>query len=170
MIERDAFQYWMGCIADRTNRVLAPPTYQEYYKALVGELTNDEFVEAARLVFRNAQFWPSPKDFIDAIKPDARAYAARIFEWIRSDARHFDGVTHFWIATEIQAEHGAPALAAFRAIGGGERFRSLEAKDLPFALKEFADAYVRASTDAAKPPDRKALPSSSVGVQTFHLQ
>src|SRR4051812_7405554 len=103
MIEREVFQYWMGCIADRTNRVLSPPTYQEYFKALSGELTNDEFVEAARLVFRNAQFWPSPKDFIDAIRPDPRARAAVIFEWIRSDARHFDGRAHFWVASEIKA-------------------------------------------------------------------
>src|SRR3954470_14256946 len=100
MIEREVFQYWMGCIADRTNRVLSPPTYQEYFKALSGELTNDEFVEAARLVFRNAQFWPAPKEFIEAIRPDPELEAMRAFDWIRFDGVRQDGNIKYWVAEE----------------------------------------------------------------------
>lgn len=147
----------MGCIADRTNRVLAPPTYQEYYKALAGELTNDEFVEAARLVFRNAQFWPSPKDFIDAIRPDPRLEGMQAFDRLRIDMPHRTAGVTYWIAEEIEHTLGLAALVAFRAIGGSERINTMATGDIAFTARDFADAYVRAKTDAAKPPPLQTI-------------
>lgn len=165
MIDKKDFQYWMGCIADRTNRVLSPPTYNEYYKALSGELTNEQFVEAARLVFRNAEFWPAPKQFIDAIQPDARLVAAQVFQWIQKHGHH-NGLHAYWVAEEIEGAYGAVALSAFRAIGGGERFGNLTNADHGYALKEFCDAYMRARGDAAKPPaDWRALPKTAIDLE-----
>jgi hypothetical protein len=169
MIEREVFQYWMGCIADRTNRVLSPPTYQEYFKTLSGELTNDEFVEAARLVFRNAEFWPAPKQFIDAIRPDPKLEGMRIFaELHRAGVNSPTG--RYWVAGEIEAAYGSAALVAFRAIGGAERLNAMGGSDIAFTARDYAEAFVRAKSDAGKPPDRKALPSSNVGVTTFTRQ
>lgn len=165
-IDAKVFKYWMACIADRTGRVLTAPTYAEYHRLLSAELTTEQFAEAARLVFRNSEFWPAPRAFIDAIKPDPRLRGAVIFEWIRTH-RHFNGTHAYWVAEEIEGEFGAPALAAFRAIGGGERFATMEAHELPHALRDFCDAYVRAVGDAAKPPaDWRQLPRTAVNLKT----
>lgn len=151
MIDKEQFKYWMACIADRTNRTLSEPTYREYYRALSGELDNDQFVEAARLVFRNAEFWPAPRVFIDAIKPDPHLEGQRIFVELQKAGVN-SPTGRYWIAGEIEAAYGVAALAAFRAIGGAERLNAMTGHDMGYVHKEFAEAYVRATIDAAKPP------------------
>jgi hypothetical protein len=110
-----------------------------YWMACIADRTN------------RTEFWPAPRVFIDAIRPDLRLVGAQVFQWIQGSGHH-NGQHAYWVAEEIEREYGAPALVAFRAIGGGERFANLSTSDQGFALKEFCDAYVRAKTDAAKPP------------------
>lgn len=151
MLNKDLFNYWMGVIGDRTGRVLAEPTYREYYRALSGELDDAQFAEAARVVFRDEKFWPEPAAFISAVKPSPRLEALKAFERIRKMGK-YNGVHRSWVAEEIERELGKPALEAFRTIGGGERFETMHADAIAFTAKDFADAYLMAKADAAKPP------------------
>ena len=70
MIDRQQFAVAMAAFADRIGRPLSPVTAEFYLAALDGELTTDEFMAGARIVFKRHTYntWPSPQEFIDAIK------------------------------------------------------------------------------------------------------
>ena len=155
-IDKTTFSYWMGVIADRTGRVLAEPTYREYYRALGEWLDTKQFERAARAVFRQAKFWPAPQEFIDAILPNYEAEALSAFDAISGSIGHPGVAGRYWVASEIEAELGAAALVAFRAVGGADCFRYLNPTSISYIRGDFVRAYVAARK--AQEPSKQLAP------------
>jgi hypothetical protein len=67
VIDRKVFAGVMGGFADRFGRALAPATADMYYDILAAELTTEEFLAGARIVFQKHTYnaWPAPQLFID---------------------------------------------------------------------------------------------------------
>lgn len=147
MIDKEQFAIAMGMLTDRFNRPLHPSMNRFYYETLSAELTTEEFLIAARLAMRQSQFWPSPQQLIEFVKPEKNIEleAAAMFDKVRAlGFSHPAGLC--WRREEV-AELGESALAGFSAIGAQERLRNLSADDLPWARREFVAAYKAKAAD-----------------------
>lgn len=148
MISTDVFIERMAELADRFNRPLHEATQRRYYELLNRELTTEEFIAAGELAFRNASFWPSPKELIEYIRPprDLGLEASIAFDKVLAIGKHTVQGTS-WLRSEIVEELGEPAAVAFSAIGAQGRLRGVTTDDLPWARREFIAAYKASAVD-----------------------
>lgn len=141
MIDQGQFGLIMASFADRIGRPLATFTARMYYDVLSAELTTEEFLAAARVVFKTHAYntWPAPQQFIAAVKPqnDPALTGAEFFELIvgRNDPRR--------VATSL----GPIALRAFEIAGGNREFSGVLECDVHFLRRRFVDAFVAASSE-----------------------
>jgi hypothetical protein len=152
MIDREMFKQHMALIADRIGRPLAGPTQVEYYRQLSPQLTTQQFVAAATLVFNtwSAEYrvWPSPQQIVELITPVAKPAltAAEAFERVlaaTNDPRYPINEQRI----KVQ-ELGATAVRAFHAAGGMRDFRNVLESDVPWLRKRFVEAYELACENA----------------------
>lgn len=160
MIDKDVFLERMSELADRFNRPLHEQTQRRYFELLSRELTTEEFMGACELAFRNASFWPSPKEMVDYIRPprDLALEASQAFDKVLAIGEYTPQGTS-WLRSRIVEELGEPAAIAFSAIGAQGRLRNITTDDLPWARREFIAAYrayaVQASHELAATEARR---------------
>lgn len=172
MIERTAFAKIMGVFADRIGRALAPATAEAYYDALSDQLTTDQFLAGARIVFRSHQFntWPAPQQFIDAAqpRPAAALAAAEAFELsleIMGDSR----VPILERKARVLSL-GPTAARAFIAAGGIREFNLLPLDQVPWLRKRFVEAWQDAASEEARRADAlRALDHGALDPRAAHL-
>lgn len=146
MIDKQQFAQWMGILADRFNRSLAPPTQRAYYAVLSRALTTAEFTAGAERCFTRCTYWPSPAEILEAARPtpSLELAGAEVFadmlRWIGSPT----------LMDEASRRLSAPAFRAFLAVGGPAKFRALTIADEPFVRKAFVAAFVAATRDAGE--------------------
>lgn len=150
MIEQEVFLERMSELADRFNRPLHEQTQRRYFELLSRELTTEEFIGACELAFRNASFWPSPRELIEYIRPprDLSLEASQAFDLVL----HIGEYTpqgQSWLRSRIVEEISETAAIAFSAIGAQGRLRSITTDDLPWARREFITAYKAAAVDSS---------------------
>lgn len=66
MLDRRTFDRELVLLFDRFGRELGTPTVNRYYQFLADRLTTAAFEAAAKEIFEQDTFWPSPQRFIDA--------------------------------------------------------------------------------------------------------
>jgi hypothetical protein len=144
MIDRTVFRDWIVVLCEKFNKPLSPPSQLVFYDIVNAELTTEEFVVGARLVFRDNQFFPSPKDIIDKAKPagDPAIEAADVFR----DILTWNGAEN--LMAEARRRLTDVGLRAFLAVGGPGCFRRLTVDQEVWARKEFIARYVEAKKDA----------------------
>lgn len=142
MIDSQVFAEAMAVLSDRFNRPFHPGTQREYHAILSAELSTEDFTVAARIAFRESQFWPSPQQLIDFAKPprDLELEAVEMFDRMRDLGEDNAGYGRNWRRDKI-AELGEPTLAGFKAIGANEGLRNLEVKNLHWIRQSFIAAY-----------------------------
>lgn len=155
MIERMAFARVMGGFADRIGRALAPETAEMYYDVLASELTTDQFMAGARIVFRSHTYntWPSPQQFIDAIKPKASASldAADVFETVLEIVNR---TSLDWSERQRQIMALGPIVErAYRAAGGRREMECVPVESVPFTRRRFVEAFEHATENEARQSD-----------------
>ena len=79
MLDKRIFAEHMAVLAERFDRKLSQPLTNSYYTALSNTLTTEQFIQAARLVLYEGNFWPSPAEFVDKVK--GRIDEAAQLEW-----------------------------------------------------------------------------------------
>lgn len=165
MIDREIFARTLSVFADRMGRALHAATVRAYEEALSPLMDTEQFQAAARVVFRDAKFWPEPSAFLEAagVKGAAPALAAGLA---------FDALSRFYVHTPtgghydangIARELGPAAAVAFRAIGGSRRLVGRDETALDFARKDFVARYEEA--ERAGPDAIAALPAGSPVIQ-----
>lgn len=84
-LTRETFARWMVLLAERHNRPVSKALLAAYYHALCDELGEEEFDLAARILFRSFRWWPTPVDFVEAVRPplDPRVAATRAMTALR---------------------------------------------------------------------------------------
>jgi hypothetical protein len=152
MIDPEIFKQQMALIADRIGRPLAGPTQVEYHRQLSAQLSTQQFVAAATLVFNtwSADFrnWPSPAQIVELITPTAKPAlsAAEMFEKVLSATN--DGVSKPNEQRIKVQMLGAAAVRAFHAAGGMRDFRDVLEVNVPWLRKRFVEAYELACENA----------------------
>jgi len=144
MINKEQFKQWITLLGEKFNKPLSAPSQLVFYDILNAELTTEEFVAGARLVYRDNQFFPSPKEIIDQAKPqgDPAIEAADVFR----DILTWNGKDN--LMAEARSRMTDVGLRAFLAVGGPARFRRLTVDEELWARKEFIARYVEAKRDA----------------------
>ncbi len=158
MIDRESFATMMAIFAERIGRPLAPASAQMYHDILSRELTTEEFLAGARVVFRNHTIntWPAPIEFIEAVKPATLTPlvdAGMAFEKLLTFA-----CDHYADATEVERkvrEMGTVAAFAYRAAGGRAVFRDLLQTDEPFVRRRFETLYCEQAAAVARDEDAR---------------
>lgn len=69
VLTKETCERVLRAIADRVNRKLSARTLAMYYDILHRELSEEEFVAAARIVYRKTEFFPAPAEFTVALYP-----------------------------------------------------------------------------------------------------
>jgi plasmid stabilization system protein ParE len=64
MLTKAVFIREMAMLEERYNRDMQEPVLDRYYESLK-QLTDADFTRAARYIFDNDDYWPSPKRFIE---------------------------------------------------------------------------------------------------------
>lgn len=152
MIDPEIFKQQLALIADRIGRPLAGPTQVEYYRQLSAQLSTQQFVAAATLVFNtwSADYrnWPSPAQFVELITPVAKPAlsAAEMFEQVL-EATNDPRISVPESRIKVQSL-GAAAVRAFNAAGGMRDFRDALEVDVPWLRKRFVEAYELACENA----------------------
>jgi hypothetical protein len=151
VIDRKVFAGVMGGFADRFGRALAPATADMYYDILAAELTTEEFLAGARIVFQKHTYnaWPAPQLFIDAAKPKPapKLSGAEIFERILS----IDGNIYTPIGERVRAIAllGPVAERAYRAVGGRREFENVLEDDVKWLRQRFLEVFESAASNEA---------------------
>lgn len=155
MIDRVAFARVMGGFADRIGRALAPETAEMYYDVLASTLTTDEFLAGARIVFRSHVYntWPSPQQFIDAIKPaNAPALdAGELFETVLETVNRTSLPWSDRLASIMAL--GPVVERAYRAAGGRREMECVPLDSVPFVRRRFVEAFEHAVESEARQQD-----------------
>ncbi len=143
MIDRKIFAVGMGVLAERFRTEIAGPAQKGYHTILSEELNDEEFQIAVKLAFRHSQFWPSPQQLIDFVRPPANhaVNAGIAFERLLDAGEILvQGRPKCW-RREVVHRMGKAVLVGFDAIGGNDRLREYEARELPFIRRDFVEAY-----------------------------
>lgn len=154
MIEKEIFAQFMGLIAGRIGRELDGPVFAEYYRHLSSELTTEQFIGAATLVFRSwsAEYrnWPSPEQFIALIRPAASPTlsAGEAFERVLEIANRHPQLPGFAMRQGDMQALGAATLRGFLAAGGFRELTNAPLDQVPWLRKRFVDAYADACLHA----------------------
>ena len=148
MLDRAVFLREMALLADRFGRDVSPETIGRYYDTLRERVSTDEFEVAARFVFDNDSFWPSPARFAEVARGNAREDAER--EWVRLLGSCSRGDRNVLLSPEGAAAMRAAGGWNAVAYAGGER-------DLAVRRREFIGEFV-ARRDQAERATR-ALPT-----------
>jgi hypothetical protein len=145
MLTKATFAKWMAALHGRFARDENEHVLALYYDTLK-QLTNDGFERAARHIFNNDQYWPTPKRFIELANGNTREHA--INEWhtlIEACAKN-----------NLNPALSPAGIAAMRAIGGWREIAYAEGETKQTNLRRaFLEAY-----DAQT--KRLALPDSDV--------
>ena len=146
MIDKEVFARWMGIFADRFNRPLALPTQRAYFEILSRELSTSEFGAGAERCFSRCNYWPSPKEIVEAARPtpSLELAAADVFQ----DILRWNGAPN--LMAEASRRLAPEAMRAFLAVGGPAKFRELTSAESPFVQKAFVTAFVAAARDAGE--------------------
>lgn len=89
MIDRRAFTREFALLLQRFGRDANEIMTQRYYEYLSAHLTTDEFERAARVIYAEDTFWPSPKRFLDALDGDPRERAESAWATVMNAARNW---------------------------------------------------------------------------------
>ena len=167
MIDGELFAQHLGVLADRFGRALAGPTLREYHARLSAELSTEEFVAAARLVFRDETFWPAPRVFVEKVRPsaDPALLAQAAFERVVTLVRR-----HGWqfIPPAILADLDRPTLRAVGTAGGWRAIAECDDSGWPFLRKRFEDAHRALAAERAKETAAQvALEEAEFAVQSL---
>ena len=87
MIDHTTFGREMALLSDRFNRQVSKPVMARYYETLSATLTTEQFETAARVVFDQDTFWPSPARFLEAAGRDRKSEAEAAWELTMSEVR-----------------------------------------------------------------------------------
>lgn len=132
MLDRTAFINEMHALADRFNRKVSDEMVRRYYEDLQ-QLHTEDFLQAARVIYRNDTFWPAPARFLQVIGEDPTSIAERAWDRTLEDATQ--GKALPWSMYE-------PAhAAALRAVGGIAQLGRTPESQLAFKRKDFIHAY-----------------------------
>lgn len=153
MIQDETFALWMGVLADRIGRELKPATLAAYNAIMSRELTTEEFVAAAQAVLRTAQYnvWPSPGEFVTAVRPDGPALSAHAaFEQTYALVATPRAYGRAWDAllAEVADRVGAPAARAADALRGV--WARHDESELPYIRRDFVREYEAAASVEAQ--------------------
>lgn len=152
MIDKEIFLQQMALLADRIGRELSGPTQVEYHRQLSAALTNEQFVAAMTLAFRqwsgDYRTWPSPQQIVELIRPVAAPTlsAHEAFEQVL-DVMNKPQLPINERRAAVQAM-GASPLRAFIAAGGNREFIDVLEVDVPWLRKRFVEAYEHACANA----------------------
>jgi hypothetical protein len=145
MIDRTVFANVFTGFADRfgLGKVLSSQTANGYYELLSEHLTTQEFLAASRLIFLTHPYntWPSPQEFIDAVKPGdpPSLVAGEVFEKILAiDSNIYTPIPERMAAITAL---GPVALRAYRAAGGRRNFENALEEDVHWLRKDFVEKF-----------------------------
>lgn len=144
MIDDVVFVTEMTILRDRFGRQnMTAETIARYLDFLSPRMSTAEFQSAAREVFNNDTWWPSPARFLDAVRGDPKAEGAAAWDALVAAASKGDAVAV------------TPAmLASLRRIG--VTFRDVETAS-EFRLGEIGKRF-RADFERDSTADRTSLP------------
>lgn len=149
MLDKRIFTEQMSVLADRFDRKLSQPVAKSYFETLSNSLTTEEFLSAAKRIFHESVFWPSPAEFVDKAK--GKVEDAAQLEWMEVMAA---------IAKGRKAQLGESGKAALEAIGGRWAVRNTE--NVSFLRKDFIAAYVATERHDRQEKAAPALPDGKV--------
>lgn len=130
MIDALTFANKMTLLLGRFGREMSEVVQAEYYRHLKDRMTSEEFIQAAERVFFEDEFFPTPKQLLEKVKPDARSQA--VMDW-----------DELWEAIarnrpENLSEIGRKAL---RSVGGRSVVGYTNLDKIPWVKKDFLEAY-----------------------------
>lgn len=129
MLDKRIFVEQMATLADRFGRTVSAPVVNSYFEALSNSLTDEEFLSAAKRIFNESTYWPSPAEFVDKAK--GRVEDAAQLEWMELMSA---------VANDRKQQLSESGKAALEAVGGRYAVRS--SLDISFIRRDFIAAYV----------------------------
>lgn len=138
MLDKRVFLRELGMLAERFGRTISEPVMLRYFESLSRELTTPEFEHAARVIFDEDQFWPSPRRFVEAVHGSVKERGNEA--WALALKCASAGAP----LPELPAGENAVAVrAAVRAVGGLRQLGSTHEAGLRSVRADFLDAYER---------------------------
>jgi hypothetical protein len=151
MLTKAVFIREMAMLEERYNRDMQEPVLDRYYESLK-QLTDADFTRAARYIFDNDDYWPSPKRFIELAHGTTKDAANR--EW----ALLIDACTR----NNTNPPLSPAGILAMRRAGGWREIAYAEGPNKQEQLKRlFLAAYETETqqTPALPTSDQPRLPS-----------
>lgn len=151
MLDKVVFAAEMTLLEDRFSRQpLTTATKVRYYEYLNGQLSTEEFQQAARVIFDTDRWWPAPARFVEAVHGNARELAAQA--WADVQLAIKEGSTNL----DFLSPAGRQAL---RAAGG---WQAVYAAPSEIALDRARRAFIDSFELTAKRDGPKALEAPDV--------
>lgn len=132
MLDRQAFVQELHALADRFNRKVSDEMARRYYEDLAHMNTN-EFLAAAKVIYRGDTFWPAPNRFLEVVEMDPASEAEAAWEQALEEAKAGQGKPY--------SSYAPAHAAALRAVGGTVRIGQTREDKLAFTKREFVNAF-----------------------------
>jgi hypothetical protein len=155
MLERTAFINEMHALADRFNRKVSDEMVRRYYEDL-NHIPTQDFLLAARTIYRNDTFWPAPARFLEILGMDPASEAEAAWEHALAEASN--GTGQPWSA------YPPAHAAALRAVGGTATLGRTNQDQLAWKKREFIKAFKQHAERGPLPALEKPEPIEIAGV------
>lgn len=152
MIDRHVFVREFAMLLDRFGREMSAPGIDRYRTFLNAQLTTSEFEAAARIIFEEDQWFPSPRRFVDAARGNAKELAESEWDNLLQQTRD----AHFHDSTPPRLTEAGRA--ALKAAGGWSAVARAESD---YSLNKTRNTFIAAYQDATTGPSRPQLDKSA---------
>ena len=142
MIDLEVFEQEFSVLLDRFNYPASHPVLRRYYECLSAQLTTEQFVEAAKRVFIEDDFFPSPKRIVEKVKEGLGETALNEWNALMES-----------IARNERCELSASGGFALKSIGGLQTVGFANShSELPRLRKEFIAVYQQVAAKSVTYP------------------
>lgn len=141
MIDPKEFRAAWVLLCERFNREASDLLMQAYYDDLSSQMDTGMFKRAARIVFREREFFPRPVDFLEAVEPDSEAAALTQWGLVQSVMAGND---------DAHRQLDPESRRVVQLIGGIGTLRNTELNRVHFVRREFFDLYGKAAEIARR--------------------
>jgi hypothetical protein len=139
MIDPQVFELEIAILMDWFNRDFEPETLKRLHQRLSAQLTTEQFVQAAKILFDTSRFFPTVEEFVSAIKGDAQTLA--LHEWelcVKAAARN---------DREMLTGLSPQGQSALYLVGGLYKLGMASEEQLVWVKKEFIGVWKSSSGD-----------------------
>lgn len=158
MIDQARFKVEWEILCERFAKTPSVVLATRYYQSLSPQMDTETFVAAARRVFDSNTFFPSPDDFLEAVRPRMELAAGE--QWLLCE-RVMEGERGI-------LERMSPAgRVTVRLLGGAHALQQTALKDVQWVRKDFNRLFEEAE-EIERRESRQALPPwTKDGYETF---